>query len=844
MLHAFLTIALASLALSARGALPIYGIHDHDPNPQTYLNLIAPAGPGWVTATVAVGHDPANVSGADFSALANGGHNVICRINNGYFPQGTIPLTNQYDNFARRCSNFVANSKGCSIWVIANETNLSGEWPSDGARFRYVSPADYARCFRKVYNAIKAVRPNDKVLPQALAPWAGPYGAGTLNGLPRDGNPLSWVQYMREMLSHIQNSGPVDGIALHINSRGYSYADIHSTFRRTINGQSLSWSFDVHKDWVDLGIPRSLYHLPLYATECNGYFFWKGGHPEDASKHYEPGWMQEIYAQINRYNQQAAATGKPVYACVNMYRWCAGCDGWNIDGSSNPYRSLMFSDLSAAVTNRYFKPITPVPNILVPAASLWKYRDNGADLGSAWVQPNFNDSAWTQGPAPLGYGDGDEATVISGGPEGNRHITTYFRHSFVVSEASTYTNLQLSVVRDDGIVVYLNGREVFRNNMPAGPPDYRTPASAAIGGSDEFSFITASISRTNLINGTNLLAVEVHQSGGTSSDLSFNLELLGFRNQPPRINIQHDSNGAVIQADDEDGTISALRIEINGTTISSSATNRLRVSFSLSPGRHHLAAIATDNLNLSATNSYFFDLPQLLVEPASNWKFLDNGSYPGNNWITLAFNDASWRNGQSQFGYGDGDERTVINSGPSTSKYITTYFRKKFVISSNHFASVQARLLCDDGAVVYLNGSEIWRYNMPGGLITSTTRAASTIGGEMEDAFLTTNLPPALLRPGTNIAAVEVHQVNPTSSDLSFDFSLQATLAPEPPSLTASILTNRLQLQWNTRFGFRLESSTNLIDWTQVTTTSPPPNGQNSLQLLPFKSPLFYRLRY
>ena len=207
----------------------LYGIHDHDPDPSEYLNRIKNGvGSGWVTATVAVGANPNDFGGANFNNLANAGHTVVCRINYGYFPNGTIPVPSQYDNFATRCKNFVQNSQGCTIWVIGNETNLAAEWPLNvsGA---YVSPQSYADCFRKVYNAIKAVRPNDKVIPQALAPWAGPYGSGNLGGYNHDAMPLNWVTYKNQMLTAIKNSGCIDGITLHINWRGYTYGDIKTT---------------------------------------------------------------------------------------------------------------------------------------------------------------------------------------------------------------------------------------------------------------------------------------------------------------------------------------------------------------------------------------------------------------------------------------------------------------------------------------------------------------------------------------------------------------------------------------------------------------------------------------
>lgn len=364
-LAALFSSFLALQPLYAAESTSIYGIHDHDPDPGEFLTHLENAGMrGWVTATVAVGHDPSDTGGADFSAIADRGHTVICRINNGYGTDGCIPVPSQYDNFATRCASFAANSKGCGIWVIGNETNLNSEWPVENGYRKYLSPQDYAVCFRKCYNAIKAVRPNDKVVSQALATWGGPYGGGTVGGYPADGMPLNWVQYLNQMLTAIASSGPLDGIALHIGSRGYTCADIHSTAQINAGGQNLYWSFYVYKDWVNLGIPPSLYNLPLYATECNGMFYWKGGHPEDPSKHYEAGWVREMYAEINRYNQIAIATGKPVYRCVNLYRWCSWCDGWNIDGSDNPYKGQILSDLDAALSQHYTWPSEPMHQVV------------------------------------------------------------------------------------------------------------------------------------------------------------------------------------------------------------------------------------------------------------------------------------------------------------------------------------------------------------------------------------------------------------------------------------------------------------------------------------------------
>jgi len=171
-------------------------------------------------------------------------------------------------------------------------------------------------------------------------------------------------------------------------------------------------------------------------------------------------------------------------------------------------------------------------DVLVSTGSVWKYLDNGSDQGIAWRAVGFDDSGWASGPAELGYGDGDEATVVSFGPSSsNKYVTTYFRHTFPVSNPSAYTTLTLKVLRDDGAVVYLNGTEVFRTNIPDGPITSKTFASSAVGGASEDQFYETPINPGSLVAGANVLAVEVHQSDLTSSDVSFALSLAGTTGQ-------------------------------------------------------------------------------------------------------------------------------------------------------------------------------------------------------------------------------------------------------------------------------------------------------------------------
>jgi len=172
--------------------------------------------------------------------------------------------------------------------------------------------------------------------------------------------------------------------------------------------------------------------------------------------------------------------------------------------------------------------------LISPGAS-WKYNDTGTDLhiqDPAW--PSVDDSGWASGSAQLGYGDGDEATVLDfGGDANNKLPCYYFRHTFTVAGPSIFESLTLRVVRDDGCLVFLNGTEVARSNMPAGEISYSTRALSVVGGSGESAWQEFSVNPALLVAGDNVVAVEVHQYSAstgdpvTSSDISFDLWLEG-----------------------------------------------------------------------------------------------------------------------------------------------------------------------------------------------------------------------------------------------------------------------------------------------------------------------------
>ncbi|HPD47710.1 MAG TPA: lamin tail domain-containing protein [Anaerohalosphaeraceae bacterium] len=173
--------------------------------------------------------------------------------------------------------------------------------------------------------------------------------------------------------------------------------------------------------------------------------------------------------------------------------------------------------------------VFPQTVALVTTGSIWRYLDDGSDQGVAWRAVDFDDSAWLSGSSQLGYGGDGEATTVGYGPdEGNKYITTYFRHRLDIPDVTQFVGFKLRILRDDGAVIYINGEEFQRTNMPLlGDINYLTRASSNLTGAAEDTFHEFIVDPGKLRNGTNVLAVEVHQVLPSSADISFDLILEG-----------------------------------------------------------------------------------------------------------------------------------------------------------------------------------------------------------------------------------------------------------------------------------------------------------------------------
>ena len=194
---------------------------------------------------------------------------------------------------------------------------------------------------------------------------------------------------------------------------------------------------------------------------------------------------------------------------------------------------------------------------LVEPASDWAFLDDGTELSARWRLADFDDSEWKHGAAPLGYGIRDLATTVGYGPNPNdRFITTYFRHVFDVPDPDSIRDLALHLQRDDGAIIYLNGQEVARSNLPNGEIDFQTVASTWVGGAAHTQDHSFSIDASLLQAGQNILAVEVHQRSAIDNDLWFDLALeAAIGSQTGGVGLRPGINRVVVQAfDGPDGT--------------------------------------------------------------------------------------------------------------------------------------------------------------------------------------------------------------------------------------------------------------------------------------------------
>ena len=380
---------------------------------------------------------------------------------------------------------------------------------------------------------------------------------------------------------------------------------------------------------------------------------------------------------------------------------------------------------SGAITVNVGKQSLEVVLSQIDDQTVWKYNRAGVDLGTVWRDKGFDDSAWPSGKMLIA----DETTTtvepirtpITRFNDASEYVKTfYFRRKVnfdFVPDAGV--KLQLRHAVDDGVVVYVNGKEVHRLGITADPVEHSSDAAGHENAWEGPYLIPGTV----LVKGENIISAEVHQSGGSSSDMVFGLELKAF---VPLVPKQLD----VVKIDDK-----------------------------------------------------------------TSWKYDRSGQNLGTEWRQKTFNDTAWPSGKALIA----DEttttvepiRTPISRFNDASEYVKTfYFRTSFIlpITSTAGAKLKLRHALDDGAIFYLNGTEIHRFGITADPVDYLSDAAGHENA-YEGPF---DIPITALLLGENVLAAEVHQSGGSSSDMVFGAELSAIvmaqdLGGSAPTPTISI---------------------------------------------------------
>ena len=417
---------------------------------------------------------------------------------------------------------------------------------------------------------------------------------------------------------------------------------------------------------------------------------------------------------------------------------------------------------------------------LLPRRATWSFFSRGTLPAADWYASGFDDSGWSRGAGELGFGEGDEQTYIS--PLGVAH---YFRTTFTRPSDTAVQSARLRMVVDDGAVVYLNGVEVGRHNMAAGTVTETTTASTAVGGDTEQTYQSMTIPVSSLRAGQNVLAVEVHNSSTQSSDVSFDAFLTyvpSVASVPAAPTDLRATPGptSVALTWGSSPTATSYVVLRDGVVVGSPSTTSFTET-GLTSGQGYSYRVAAGNdagqgpASDPVTVTTSTPTPSALYAVSGDaWRFADSGADLGTAWRETGYDDAGWKAGRTQAGYGDGDEATTLSWGNDPNrKPLTVYARRTFTAGVvDDVQSLRLRLLVDDGAAVYLNGTELTRFNLPTGTITASTRASRALSGTEESQWRVYTVPRTALRAGENVVAAEVHNDTGSSSDLSFDLEL------------------------------------------------------------------------
>lgn len=368
-----------------------------------------------------------------------------------------------------------------------------------------------------------------------------------------------------------------------------------------------------------------------------------------------------------------------------------------------------------------------VDPVLVAPGSTWSYRFDPTAPDSAWRTAEFDDSSWAAGAAPLGWGHSSIATTLTTtAPQ--RPIVAYYRKSVSIADVSRLQSVQLTTRADDGIVVSVNGVEVARKNLDAGPVSHSTYANAAPSTATAVAHpLVVTVPGSAFTTGANLISAEVHSNYRSTPTTSFDL-----------------------------GAVATLTAGPAGPPVGEP----------VDPPTDPQPPVATP---VAAGT--------VLLAPSSTWSYTFPVEAPAAGWSGAAFDAASWTTAAAPFGWGSSPTIATQVTTTATPKPSSVYFRAGFDVPAGQSLPEGIRLTtrADDGIIVFVNGTEVGRSNLIAGQIGHTTYAnsAPSTAAALATA-VAIDVPASVLVSGTNSIAVQVVSNYRNSPSVSFDLSAVA----------------------------------------------------------------------
>nr|WP_281353585.1 fibrinogen-like YCDxxxxGGGW domain-containing protein [Phytoactinopolyspora mesophila] len=457
-----------------------------------------------------------------------------------------------------------------------------------------------------------------------------------------------------------------------------------------------------------------------------------------------------------------------------------------VDSTGNRSASTTVLDLS--------DPLPPEPGVLVEYGSDWSWRYETAAVNANWAQPGFNASSWNEGPAILGFGSTAVETNIDVPSGQTRPLAAYFRHEFDVDDADAISSFDLETWADDGVVVYVNGEEAGRWNMPSGTITGGTYATAAPRtNTARANPVTVTIPGDVLEDGTNVVAAEVHLNYRSTPDVSFDLSLTENESEVPpptapaaTATVQGENQVLLEWEDPDDEAVVKHRIIRDGATdVDVDMPELSYLVEGLQPDTEYSwEIVAVDGFGRTSEPAVVSARtdegeppppePVVLVEKGADWSWRYESAAVDAEWAQPGFNASSWNEGPAVLGWGSASIETNIDVPSGETRPLAAYFRHEFDVDDPEaLDELEMLTRADDGVVVYVNGEEIGRWNMPSGTITGGTYAtAAPRTNTAVNNPVTVTLPADVLVEGTNVVAAEVHLNYRSTPDISFDLGL------------------------------------------------------------------------